>query len=629
MNVPNEVSADGGEGVATLDAVPDLFEAALVGADEAIFIASAERGSGDLTIVFANEAFAGVTGRPRHACIGASVAMVLGFPGERLITGRPHEDLLLRRADGSLYWAEVSIRNVVADGPLHVVGTVRDVDDRHHADERLAHAATHDPLTGVPNRAMLLDRLDRAIQHRSGRGEVAVLFVDLDNFKLVNDSLGHDHGDAVLREVSRRLLECIRNDDVVGRFGGDEMVVVHRVADDGSAAELADRILDAMRPPMVIAEREMVMSVSIGLATSGPTATTSEQLIRNADTALYAAKERGRARVEVFSDELFLRVVRRVQIESELRVALREGQLFVEYQPQVGLETGKLVGVEALVRWRHPERGLVPPDEFITVAEECGLIGELGAQVLDTACRQLVEWTSTLRTPPPSVTVNVSLRQLADPAFVDEVAGVIEETGVDPTSLTLEITESALVNSDADIVDVLGRLRALGLYLAIDDFGTEYSSLARLRDLPVEVLKIDRSFVDGLGTEPGDTAIVASILSLAFAMGLHVIAEGVETESQATVLLGLGCGVAQGFLFSRSVAPESIEALCDSRFWKPAALPAAPVLASLQAPPAVSGERTGRRYFVDEFLDHIGVPMDDDHDDDIDDEPVADEAAAR
>ena len=598
-----------------------VFEAALAGADDAIFIAELHGSDlDDATIVFVNEAFVAVTGCSAASAVGRSPVTLLAVSGSRTLSvqttrtnGRGSGvEQLLRRPDGTPYWAEVAIRPIVtATPPDHVVGTIRDVDDRHHADERLAHAATHDSLTGLPNRAVLLEHLDLAVTRSPGECTVvAVLFVDLDNFKLVNDSLGHDHGDTVLREVARRLRRCLHGDDTVGRFGGDEMVVVHVTTDEASAVALGERILAALAEPMVIADREMVMSASIGLAISGPCVDSSDQLIRNADTALYAAKERGRARLEVFSDELFLRVARRVQTESELRVALREQQLYVEYQPQIDLDTGRLVGVEALVRWQHPERGMVAPDEFITVAEECGLIGALGRYVLETSCRQFVAWRAANRPAPPSLTVNVSLRQLDDPGFVDELATILDDTGIDPASLTLELTESALINSDADVVEVLGRLRALGVYLAIDDFGTEYSSLARLRDLPVEVLKIDRSFVDGLGTEPGDTAIVASIMSLAFAMGLHVIAEGVETESQAVVLAGLGCGVAQGFLFSRSVPAGEIPDLAARRFWKP---PLAPI--SLAAAPAVgvtdAGGRRGRRYFVDEFLDHIGVPMDD------------------
>jgi len=615
-----------------------VFEAVLAGADDAIFIAAVS--GSDLAsarVVFVNDAFVAVTGHTADVALGAGPADLLSLSTSRALgvqgSSRSAPEQLLRRPDGTPYWAEVAVRPILVDGAIPtlpdgtglVVGTVRDVDERHHAAERLAHAASHDSLTNLPNRSMLLEHLEAALAARAASsGEVAVLFVDLDNFKLVNDSLGHDHGDEVLRQVAARLDAITPGGDLVGRFGGDEMVVVHTGADSASAGDLADRFLSALAEPMVIAGRERVMTASIGVALSGSDAGVADQLLRHADTALYAAKARGRARYEVFSDDLFERIAHRVQIEAELRVALREAQLYVEYQPQVDLETGRLVGVEALARWWSPERGLVPPIDFIPVAEDCGLITELGAQVMSMACRQFVAWQRELRSPPPSMTVNVSVLQLAQDGYVDQLAAELAASGIDPAALTLEITESALVDSGTDVVDVLRRLRELGVYLAIDDFGTEYSSLARLRDLPVEVLKIDRSFVDGLGTEPGDTAIVSSIMSLAIAMGLHVIAEGVETEAQARALAGLGCGVAQGYLFSRPVAALDIADLAGRRLWRP---PFEPTARSLAALPLTGRQpmRRGRRFFVDEFLDHIGVPMSDDGDpDDVPAGPPAD-----
>ena len=502
------------------------------------------------------------------------------------------------------------MRLIGVDGePTHVMGTIRDIDEQRRSAEALAHAATHDSLTGLPNRVLLLERLTRELARPHSPGSyVAVLFVDLDHFKRVNDSLGHGCGDIVLSEAASRIESCVEPGDTIGRFGGDEMVIVHAHGTPGSAEALGQRVLTALAEPMLVGGRELVVTASIGLATSDPGGSTSDQLVRDADTALYSAKQRGRARMEIFSDELFERVAHRVQIESELRLALREGQLFVEYQPQVDLATGRLVGVESLVRWQHPRRGLVPPVDFISVAEECGLIVALGQQVLHTSCHQLADWNRTLPYAPPSITVNVSPMQLENPDFVNDVASIIDETGIDPSSLCLELTESAVMNSDTEVLDVLEQLRRLGVYVAIDDFGTEYSSLARLRDLPVEVLKIDRSFVDGLGSEAGDTAIVASIMSLACAMGLHVIAEGVESTEQAMALIGLGCGVAQGFLFSPvGVSGAHCRDGGGTRFV------AGAVDAHAQAGPRCvhrMGRRQGRRYFVDEFLDHIGAPMD-------------------
>ncbi len=467
----------------------------------------------------------------------------------------------------------------------------------------LLHAATHDTLTGLPTRGVLLERLERELA-RDATGLVAVLFVDLDNFKLVNDSLGHECGDVVLGEMARRISDCVGAGDTVSRFGGDEMVILHPAAFDSSEAEIGARILAAMAEPINVEGREVVVSASVGVAICARGAQSAEQLLRDADTALYAAKSRGRNRMERFNEELHARVARRMQIESDLRTALRDAQLFVHYQPQVNLNTGRLVGVEALVRWCHPEHGLIPPAEFIPVAEECRLIGALGRQVLRTACRQLAEWLA-LSEHPLTMTVNVSPRQLDDPDFIAEIRDVLRETGINPAALCLELTETALLGRETDTVEVLERIRSLGVYVAIDDFGTEYSSLARLRELPIEVLKIDRSFIDGLPAESGDTAIVTSILSLALAMGKHVIAEGVERPEQAAALRSMGCTVAQGYLFSVPVGPWEILPLLGRSLWQ---VPDSQAVASV----AIGAGETARRghiSFIDEFLDHIGAPM--------------------
>jgi len=467
----------------------------------------------------------------------------------------------------------------------------------------LLHAATHDALTGLPSRGVLLERLERELA-RGADGHVAVLFVDLDNFKLVNDSLGHDSGDIVLREMSRRIKACVGAADTVSRFGGDEMVILHPGAEDASEGAIGMRILAAMSGPIMVEGREVVVSASVGVAICARGAQSAEQLLRDADTALYSAKSRGRNRMERFNDELHARVARRVQIESDLRAALRDALLFVHYQPQVSLATGRMVGVEALVRWRHSELGLLDPAEFIPVAEECQLIGALGRQVLRAACRQLAEWTLVTDCP-LSMTVNVSPRQLDDPDFIAELRDVLRETGIRPASLCLELTESALMERETDTVGMLERIRAMGVYVAIDDFGTEYSSLARLRGLPVEVLKIDRSFIDGLPSESGDTAIVTSILSLALAMGKHVIAEGVERPEQAAALRDMGCTVAQGYLFSMPVGPWEIPPLLGRPLWQAPAIG----IAAATAPATTGKARHGHRSFIDEFLDHIGAPM--------------------
>ena len=472
--------------------------------------------------------------------------------------------------------------------------------------DRLRHAATHDPLTGLPTREVLLERLQGELTRDAVDGErIAILFVDLDHFKRVNDSLGHGSGDEVLREMARRIVRCLGEEDTASRYGGDELVILHPRATAGSEAELAAQILATTAQPIVISSKEVVVSASIGVAMCAPGEKTPEQLLREADTALYTAKLRGRARLQQFNEELYAQAERRLQIESDLRLALRAAQLFVVYQPQVSLKTGRVVGLEALVRWRHPTRGIVPPDAFIPVAEECGLIADIGRQVLRESCRQLAQWARLAPGRRLALSVNVSPREVEAPGFADELAQTLADTGVDPTSLCLEITEKAVTGATTDTVRVLDQVRKLGVYLAIDDFGTQHSSLTRLRDLPAEVLKIDRDFIDGLGAEPGDTAIVSSILSLAFAMGKHPIAEGVERREQAAALLRMGCAVAQGYLFSPPVAPEEVGPLLDRLLWRPRAegtLRAAESAAGVQL-------RRGHRYFIDEFLDHIGAPM--------------------
>jgi diguanylate cyclase (GGDEF)-like protein len=470
---------------------------------------------------------------------------------------------------------------------------------------QLMHTADHDPLTGLPTRSLLLKRLEQELARDAADGaRIAILFVDLDNFKLVNDSLGHGSGDEVLSEMAKRVIVCIGSEDIASRFGGDEIVVLHSRATADSGVTLGKRILTALAEPIFVSGKEIVVSASVGVALCKPGMKSAEQLLREADTALYAAKDAGRARVEQFNEELRARAEKRVQIESDLRAALRESQFFMEYQPQVRLRDGCVVGVEALVRWRHPRHGIVPPGDFISVAEDCGLIVKVGQEVLRESCRQLVAWTNQMPGRPLAMTVNISPRQLAEPAFFAELCEVLAETKIDPASLCLEITESAMMSATEEVIRLLNQIKQLGVYIAIDDFGTEHSSLSRLRDMPAEVLKIDRSFVDGLSSEKGDTAIVSSILSLAYAMGKHTIAEGVEKREQAAMLLRMGCEVAQGFFFSRPVAAEQILPMLTGALWRPSSALALHTAHFIEGP-----ARRGHHYFIDEFLDHIGAPM--------------------
>jgi diguanylate cyclase (GGDEF)-like protein len=452
--------------------------------------------------------------------------------------------------------------------------------------------AAADALTGLANRTLFLDRL-KAVA--AAGTPLAVLFLDLDDFKLVNDGWGHDTGDRLLCEVADRLSAAVRPGDLVARLGGDEFTVLcEGVAGEREALAIARRLREALEEPFDVAGQRRHVRASIGcrvadLGSGG----VAEALLRDADVAMYQAKDKGRNRVELYSDETRRRIVRRLEIEQELRAAVEAGALAVHYQPQVDLLSGRLAGVEALARWTHPRLGAVPPAEFISVAEETGLIGPLGSLVLGRTCRQLAAWRSQgLHVP---ATVNISAYQLGDPGFADSVARHLGSAGLEPRSICLELTESALMGAGEEPRHALAALKGLGVYVAIDDFGTGYSSLATLKRLPVEVVKVDRSFVDGLGTDPEDSAIVAAVLSLAHAMGLHVVAEGVETPLQASELVALGCNVAQGFLWSPAVAPEQI-------------VPLAGELARAgghRAAPAAKWH--GERRFIDEMLHQIGI----------------------
>ena len=493
-----------------------------------------------------------------------------------------------------------------ADGrPTHVVCTFApDLSERAESAE-VELAGGLDPLTGLLNRAQLFRRLESAYARATNDNPVAVLFVDVDHFKLVNDSLGHEAGDAVLLEVAARLRACTRPEDAVARLGGDEFVVVLEGTSPREASDVALRGIHAISSPIDFGRREISLTASIGLAVSGPEAEGAEQLLRNADTALYEAKGAGRARVQAFNSDIHRRVLRRIELETEIRRALRDDEFALHYQPQVDLISGRIVGVEALLRWQHPTLGAIPPSEFVPIAEDTGLILPLGRWVLREALAQLDAWSAArgcrgLGT----VTINISPVQLGDPNFVEDVRCALRDSGVEPSSVCLELTESSLMQGPSRTIDVLTELQSLGVYIAIDDFGTGHSSLARLRDLPVEIVKIDRSFVDGLGRDGHESAIVASIMSLAFAMGLHAIAEGVEQPVQAKALTRLGCTTAQGYLFSAAQPPSALPALCGTRLWRPIA--ARP---TREADNSTSPGRRGRRGFIDEFLDHIGVHM--------------------
>ena len=448
--------------------------------------------------------------------------------------------------------------------------------ERVRSDEQLAYQALHDPLTDLPNRILFADRLDHALARLERKpSTLAVLFVDVDRFKLINDSLGHAKGDEVLVAVAGRIREALRPADTVARFGGDEFVVLcEDLADEVEAISVADRLQQFTSRPITVNGSEYVVSVSTGIALAASPDVSAEELLRDADAAMYHAKEDGRGRAKVFAEALRAKVLQRLDTEVDLRRAIAAGELRVHYQPVVDIATGLVTEIEALVRWAHPERGLVSPAEFIPVAEETGLIFPLGEWVLEEACSQTAAWQRNFpHLRGLGVCVNLSGRQLAHRDIGGVVAAVLAKTELDPTCLTLEITESVLMKDAEDSIDAVHSLAALGVRLSIDDFGTGYSSLAYLKRFSAQVLKIDKSFVDGLGVDPQDTAIVGATIALADALGMETVAEGVEEAGQLAHLERLGCDRAQGYFFSRPLADTEMATLL-ARLPRPAAVTA-------------------------------------------------------
>jgi diguanylate cyclase (GGDEF)-like protein/PAS domain S-box-containing protein len=435
--------------------------------------------------------------------------------------------------------------------------------DRAEARSRLGYLALHDPLTDLPNRTLVLDRLDQALMRLDRRmSTAAVLVLDLDRFTVINDSLGHDVGDQLLDAVARRIVDNVRPGDTVGRLGGDEFVVVcEDIGDDREAETIAERIASAVSEPLQLARGDVVVTASIGIAVSHNASDRPEGLLRDADAALYRAKAKGGARHELFDETMHTRAVVRLLTERALRRAIDHDELCVWYQPQIHIASGETVAVEALVRWQHPVRGIVGPQEFIDVAEETGLIVPIGAKVLDQACAQTADWRrASVAGRRRTVSVNLSARQLARSDLPERIAGILRDHDTDPETVCLEITESVLLDDLDTMAEAVRALKDLGLRLAIDDFGTGYSSLAYLKRFPFDELKIDRSFVEGVGRDDTDDAIVAATIELAHALGLVVAAEGIETEAQLARLVEFGCDLAQGYLFAR---PQPVDALED------------------------------------------------------------------
>ncbi|MGO9876640.1 MAG: putative bifunctional diguanylate cyclase/phosphodiesterase [Acidimicrobiia bacterium] len=522
----------------------------------------------------ANRAMAVLLGRTQQQLAGTLI-LDLTHPEDRQASD-DHRNRLTRneidfyriekrylRPDGTTVWASLSVSLVrdMAGRPMYQIGQLEDITDRKLLADRLAYDAAHDSMTGLLNRSSFTEHVSAALAVGDDR-KVAVLFIDLDHFKVVNDSLGHAVGDDLVITVAQRLRATLRPGNVIARFGGDEFVVLCAdLVNDDAATVIARRLLEAVAEPITLTTEEVFVTASIGIAIAAA-GDKSETLLRHADAAMYRAKNSGRAHAEVFESDHRGAAVEALRTGTDLHRALERNELVVHYQPIVALRSGRVIGFEALVRWNHPERGIIPPADFIPLAEQTGLIVPIGAWVLETACRQVVHWQAVRdrETVGGMLAMNVNLapRQLADPALPKTVKRILAETGVDPNAVCLELTENALMQNPVSATEALHTLRSLGIHLSIDDFGTGYSSLSYLKRFPVEALKIDRSFIDGLGHDHEDTSIVEAIVTLAHALGLTAVAEGLETPTQLEALRLIGCDFAQGYLLGRALPAEMI-----------------------------------------------------------------------
>ena len=465
--------------------------------------------------------------------------------------------------DGHQFPVELTPWVVRRDGVVRFNAFIHDITERKAFEHKLEHQSLHDSLTGLPNRALLLDRIEGALARANRTGnKVALLFIDLDRFKAVNDSLGHEAGDGVLLGVAERVPSALRGGDTLARLSGDEFVVLcEDVHDNAAITAVADRILYQLSRPFLVAGTEAHISGSIGVAITAGDPIPAEALLADADLAMYRAKERGRGVSELFDEGLRARVTERLATERALRTAIEDDELIAYYQPLVDITKATVSGVEALVRWRHPQRGVLLPGEFVPLAEDSALISRIGEWMLHESCRQLRLWRDTLPQAPEWVAVNLSVKELEQPGLIAMIAGALEQNEVPPTCLMIEITESAVMHDTQAVIRKLWELKEMGVRLAIDDFGTGFSSLDRLRRMPVESLKIDRSFIGDMDVTTGGTALVAAIIAMSHSLGLSVAAEGVETVEQLLELRRLGCDEAQGFLLAKPQPANELDVL--------------------------------------------------------------------
>ncbi len=531
----------------------------------------------DGVIEFVNQAFEATTGYSQEELLGNKPSIVKSGEHNKkfytnlwdtILTGTPFRSTLVnRRKDGTTYHEEKTITPLVDDNGniTHFISTGKDITDRVKDQQRMQYLAHHDLLTELPNRVLFSDRLEHAL-HRRGQNnkKLALIFMDLDRFKMINDTLGHDAGDRFLQFLSARLRLHLREEDTIARLGGDEFAVILEDIDSAAqAGEVARKILAALAKPFELDKRELFVTASIGISLFPADGDNSQTLLKNADIAMYRAKDLGRNTYQFYSSEMSSKALQRLNLETSLRHALERDEFVLHYQPQVDLSAGRTIGTEALLRWQHPDLGLISPIDFIPILEETGLIVDVGKWVLQQACQQTKEWNSFGQ--PLSISVNVSTRQFASRLFGKTVKKILKDTSLDANLLDLEITESILLNNTPDIVKSFDQLLKTNIRLALDDFGTGYSSLSYLKKFPINILKIDRSFVRDITTDPDDASIIEAILALAKSLNIQVIAEGVETRQQQQFLHERGCNVMQGFYFSPPVPAAQIPALLNGQ----------------------------------------------------------------
>jgi diguanylate cyclase (GGDEF)-like protein/PAS domain S-box-containing protein len=475
------------------------------------------------------------------------------------------EQIRIIKKDGNYADIELSGKVISYYDKLAIIGTVCDITDKKKSEEKIRQMAYHDALTGLPNRYQLNEYMQKSIARARRKGQnLAVIFIDLDRFKIINDTMGHDFGDKILMNIAHVILGCVREEDIVSRHGGDEFIILMEDISEEGAEKVCQRIIEVMSNPILINNHEVYTSPSIGISMYPKNGEDAITLIKNADAAMYLAKEKGKNTYRFYDQRLNNIATRKMIIEGGLRRAIENNEFILHYQPQIDLNTSKITGVEALVRWQHPELGVIPPMEFIPLAEETGLIIPIGKWVLKTACTQSVEWQSSGH-PPINMAVNISARQMQHRDFVKTIKEVVEETGIKPELLELEITESMVKDPD-ELIDILNELKSIEIKISIDDFGTGYSSFSMLNHLPIDKIKIDKTFTDDLLKKNSTKALTKTIIDLGYNLNFEVIAEGIEDKEQAAFLIDSKCKMAQGYLYSKPLPAEEIKKLIED--WK-------------------------------------------------------------